>query len=227
MISPVTHPLKKWNGSGTWNLALILVCKHCAYLRIVASSAGYRICIQPPPLAHMAKRNPFVAHLLTSSNPFAAHHNIVKKWNKSKVHKLSNCKQNHTCLWYASMAVEFVITYRCAYVILLGFPLPQWSGRFLGIIGWDPSVCKSNRLHIDSLRFSFIELGNTLWIPVKWSVIFLQSWTSTVYFSDSFGLFVTNCRFSPSLLCLHPKISVFLKTIFHLRIKTYESTQKP
>ena len=27
----------------------------------------------------------------------------------------------------------------------------QWSRRFLGIItGWDPSVCKSNRLHVDS-----------------------------------------------------------------------------
>ena len=27
------------------------------------------------------------------------------------------------------------------------------------IIGWDPSVCKSNRLHVDILRFSFIKLG--------------------------------------------------------------------
>ena len=34
----------------------------------------------------------------------------------------------------------------------------QWSGRFLGIIGWDPSVCKSNRLYVDILRFSFIKL---------------------------------------------------------------------
>ena len=31
----------------------------------------------------------------------------------------------------------------------------QWSGRFLG----DPSVCKSNRLHVDNLQFSFIKLG--------------------------------------------------------------------
>ena len=35
----------------------------------------------------------------------------------------------------------------------------QWWGRFLGIIGWDPSVRKSNRLHVDILRFSFIKLG--------------------------------------------------------------------
>jgi hypothetical protein len=39
----------------------------------------------------------------------------------------------------------------------------HWSGRFLGIIiGWDPSVCKSKRLHVDILRFSFIKLGYIL-----------------------------------------------------------------
>ena len=30
---------------------------------------------------------------------------------------------------------------------------------FLGITGWDPSVCKSNRLHVDILQFLFIKLG--------------------------------------------------------------------
>ena len=29
-------------------------------------------------------------------------------------------------------------------------------------IGWDPSVCKSGRLHVDILRFSFIKLGYVL-----------------------------------------------------------------
>ena len=39
----------------------------------------------------------------------------------------------------------------------------QWWGRFLGIIiGWDPSVCKSNQLHVDILQFSFIKLGYIL-----------------------------------------------------------------
>ena len=28
-------------------------------------------------------------------------------------------------------------------------------GEILGIIGWDPSVCKSNRLHVDTLRFLY------------------------------------------------------------------------
>ena len=60
----------------------------------------------------------------------------------------------------------------------------QWSGRFLG---WDPSVCKSNWLHVDNLRFSFMKLGFTLQIPLKQSVIFLQSWSSTAYFSNSTG----------------------------------------
>ena len=33
--------------------------------------------------------------------------------------------------------------------------LHQWSGRFLGtIIGWDPSVCNSNRLHVHILRWT-------------------------------------------------------------------------
>ena len=72
----------------------------------------------------------------------------------------------------------------------------QWSGRFLGIPGWDPSVCKSHRLHVDILRFSFIKLGHILYIPLKWWVIFLQSWwTSTVHFSNSTGSSATNCRF--------------------------------
>ena len=75
--------------------------------------------------------------------------------------------------------------------------LVQWLGRFLGIItGWFPSVCKSNRLHVDIHRFSFIKLGLTLWIPSISSVIFLQSSTSTGNFSNSMGSSVTNCRFS-------------------------------
>ena len=73
----------------------------------------------------------------------------------------------------------------------------QWSEIFLGITGWDSSVCKSNRLHVDILQFFFIELGDILYIPLKWLVIFLQSWTSTGYFSNSTGSFATYCRFSP------------------------------
>ena len=69
----------------------------------------------------------------------------------------------------------------------------QLSGRFLGIItGWEPSVCKSDRLHVDILRFS----GYIPWIPLKWSIILMQYLTSTGYFSDSTGSSVTNCRFS-------------------------------
>ena len=56
----------------------------------------------------------------------------------------------------------------------------RWSGRFLGITtGWDPSVCKSNRLCVHILQFfSFIELGYIIQIPLTWTVIFLQSWTN-------------------------------------------------
>ena len=38
----------------------------------------------------------------------------------------------------------------------------QWSGRFLGIIGWDPSVCKANRLHVDILQCSFVDWEDIL-----------------------------------------------------------------
>ena len=47
----------------------------------------------------------------------------------------------------------------------------QCSGRFLGIPSRDPSVPKSNRLHVDIFPFSFIKLGYILCIPLKWSVI--------------------------------------------------------
>ena len=44
-------------------------------------------------------------------------------------------------------------------------------GRFLGIIGQDPSVSKPNPLHTDIFRFFFIRLGhNILFTPLKESV---------------------------------------------------------
>ena len=77
-------------------------------------------------------------------------------------------------------------------------PEQQWSVRFLGITGWDPSVCKSNRFHGNILWFSFIKLGYILSFPLEWSLIFLQSWwTSTGYLWNSTGSSVINCRFSP------------------------------
>ena len=45
--------------------------------------------------------------------------------------------------------------------------LDQWSGRFLGMTGCDPSVCKSNRWHVDMLRFSFTKLRYILWNSSK------------------------------------------------------------
>jgi len=46
-------------------------------------------------------------------------------------------------------------------------PLPnplkrQWSGRFLGMVGWGPRVCKSKRSPVNILRFSFTKLGYIL-----------------------------------------------------------------
>ena len=88
----------------------------------------------------------------------------------------------------------------------------QWLGRFLVIIGSDLRVCKSNWLHVDILRLSFIKLAYTLLISIKWSVIFLQSWTSTSYFSISTGSSVTNCRFS-SIIVGYFKLSLYVVNI--------------
>ena len=60
----------------------------------------------------------------------------------------------------------------------------QYKERVLGIIGWDPSVSKSNRLHVDIFRLFFANLRCILLIPLKWWVIFLKSWTSIDYFSN-------------------------------------------
>jgi hypothetical protein len=70
-------------------------------------------------------------------------------------------------------------------------------GEFLGIISWDPNVCKSNRLQFNILHIPFIKLRYILQFPLKWSVIFMQSPTSTGYFSNSTGSFVTNWWLSP------------------------------
>ena len=64
--------------------------------------------------------------------------------------------KNHIPNIYGFEAIFYVLFYvkeridKCSY---------QWSGRFLDIIGWDSSVCKSNRLHVDILPFSFTKLG--------------------------------------------------------------------
>ena len=41
-------------------------------------------------------------------------------------------------------------------ILPLGVGQRQWPGRFLGITGWNPSVCKSNRLHVHILQFSVL-----------------------------------------------------------------------
>ena len=70
--------------------------------------------------------------------------------------------------------------------------LMQWSGRFLGIItGWDPSVCKSNRLPLDILQFSFIKY------PID-SSIMIGNFLAVLKFNRLFlklNRLICNCRF--------------------------------
>ena len=44
----------------------------------------------------------------------------------------------------------------------MSFGVDQWSGRLLGVTGWDPRVRRSNRVHDDILWFSFIKFGYIL-----------------------------------------------------------------
>ena len=65
------------------------------------------------------------------------------------------------------------------------------SGENLGH-NWSKSrVSKSNWLHIVIFRFVFINVESNPKIPLKWSVIFMHSWTSTNYFSNSIGSSIT------------------------------------
>ena len=67
------------------------------------------------------------------------------------------------------------------------------SGRCLGRIGRGPSVSKSNWPHVVIfLRLFFNNLRNIPHTPRKWSVLFLKSWASTGYISNSTGLSVNS-----------------------------------
>ena len=70
------------------------------------------------------------------------------------------------------------------------------SGEFLDIISHNPSVSKSNRLHVVIFWFSSLVWGIFYRFP-KWLVFFLKSWFSTGYFSNSTDSSVTDGRFSP------------------------------
>ena len=59
-------------------------------------------------------------------------------------------------------------------------------GKFLGILGQDPSVSKSNQLHVDIFHFYFIHSRHVLlYGPLQRSITIPKSPTSTGYFSHS------------------------------------------
>lgn len=69
------------------------------------------------------------------------------------------------------------------------------SGRFSGMIGQNPRVSRSNRLHVVIFWDFFIDLKYILYIPLNLSVISLKFCTSTGYFCNSTSSFVTSSRF--------------------------------
>ena len=72
-------------------------------------------------------------------------------------------------------------------------------GRILGIINQDPSVSKTNRLHVDICHFFFVKLRNILYVPtkkpnwgkvllfsLKWELLHLELLVFNVYFLHKF-----------------------------------------
>ena len=70
------------------------------------------------------------------------------------------------------------------------------SGRFLGITGWDPSGLQVQPVTCWHPPVFIYWIGVYTINSSKWSVNFLQSWSSPSYFSNSNGSSVSNCRFS-------------------------------
>jgi hypothetical protein len=69
------------------------------------------------------------------------------------------------------------------------------EGRILDIIGQDASVSKSNPVTCRDLPVvPLFIVGCTLQTPLKCSVEFLKSWTSSGYFSNSIGSSATSGR---------------------------------
>ena len=97
----------------------------------------------------------------------------------------------------------------------------QCLRRFLGKIGENPSVSKSNWLRLVIFRFSFINWRYIPQIPLWRSATFLESWTSISYFSNSVDSSVTSGRFSPfmdprCLLAVHGPCYLINFTLGHL-----------
>ena len=72
-------------------------------------------------------------------------------------------------------------------------------GKNLSITGQDPSVSKSNRLHVDIFSIFLHQFEIYSIHSYKMIGKFLKSWTSTSYFSNSTGSSATNHRFSPDI----------------------------
>ena len=82
------------------------------------------------------------------------------------------------------------------------------AGPVIGEIFGHTNRLRSEFLQVQPVGYMLTTFGFLLlnwgiffyiYIPLNWSVIFLQSWTSTSYFSNSTSSSVTNCQFSPIL----------------------------
>ena len=102
----------------------------------------------------------------SKSHPRKVGTNLETKW---KLASVAWCMQGLNSLTLAQLTCKLKLELELKLCVppnlndaVPEFNTEQWLGRFLGTIGGDPSVCKSNRLHVDILWFSFIKLGYIL-----------------------------------------------------------------
>lgn len=72
-----------------------------------------------------------------------------------------------------------LLTYMGQTNIGMNMQLGKIRGVFLGVIGQDSSVPKSDWLHVDTFPFFFKKTRNILQIPVNGSVLFPRPWIWT------------------------------------------------
>ena len=75
----------------------------------------------------------------------------------TKVHKIRKRKQKNKTKQKTLLGSLSRLVPKTELVFLTrSLDLHQCPGRFLGIVGQDPSVSKSNRLHVEVFRFSLL-----------------------------------------------------------------------
>ena len=178
-----------------------------------------------------------IDHFTTPSSSWVPSSLVFLGWSPNK-NSLTNEFPVILCLYLGVSVMSWCEEYRCqilegalllAYLVCK-FPkfgkglatgtlfehlegiLVECPGRVLGILCQNPSISKSNQLHVEIFQFSLINLKYNSWISLKRFITLLKSRASTNYFSNSTSSSITalNVVFSVTYyLNLHIAISFY------------------